>query len=102
MPHIIHLRSAWETTASADSTQHKRRFGRPLRLKADERVWLVCERVPGAAEVFVNEQLVGRTSASGPFSVDITDLLSNRNSVLIQAESSDALGAVAIEIRSGQ
>jgi hypothetical protein len=102
MTHIIPLRSAWEIASAGEFTQHKRRFGRPLRLAPGERVWLVCDHLPSAAEVFVNDALVGRTPTSGAFSADITDILQIRNGVLIQVASNEGIGSVSIEIRSAE
>src|SRR5262245_58630167 len=77
--HAIRLRDFWTTTTDADRTRHARNFGRPRLSDPTERVWLVCECVPGAAEVFVNDRLAGVLGVAGPFAADVTDLLLPRN-----------------------
>jgi hypothetical protein len=98
--HRIRLRGAWETTSTADRTHHARKFGRPRTLDARERVWLVCESVPGPVEVSVNGQPVGTLAAAGPFAADITEQLRERNAVLFAVASDRPLGEVRIEIRA--
>jgi hypothetical protein len=97
--HTIRLGSPWDVTAVEGGTRHARKFGRPRTLEADERVWLVCDRVPGAAEVRVNSVLVAQVTASEPVACDITHLLQPRNEVVILAASVEPLGAVTLEIR---
>ena len=77
-----------------------RKFGRPRTLDKNERVWLVCEHVPGAAEVRVNDLVVGLTAAAASFATDITSLLQPRNKVSLLVTSDIALGAVVLEIRT--
>ena len=97
--HTIRLRDFWETSSDGTRTVHARKFGRP-RLAAAERVWVVCESVPGPAEVTVNGRPAGATTAAGPFAADITDLLSPRSTLAFAVTSGGPLGAVAIEIRA--
>jgi len=100
MTHIIRLRGAWESTSSSATTHHSRKFGRPRTLEAHERVWLVCENVPGPNEVSINGKVIGGSREKGPFAVDITDVLEPRNQVLFSVDSSDPLGEVTLEIRA--
>jgi hypothetical protein len=97
--HQIRLGPPWQVTATDTGARHERKFGHPRTLDADERLWLVCEHVPGAVEVRVNEATVGKSDTAGPFAVDITPLLLARNAVSFVVESPAALGAVALEVR---
>src|SRR5580700_9620692 len=98
MSHIIRLRGAWEITSSPGTTHHSRKFGGPRTLEAHERVWLVCESVPGPHDVTLNAQLIGGNKEKGPFSADITDFLESRNRIFFSVDSSDPLGEVSLEI----
>ncbi|MBX9624512.1 MAG: GNAT family N-acetyltransferase [Gemmataceae bacterium] len=91
MTHRIRLGPPWEVSAAGGCVTHRRRFGRPRTLDPGERVWLVCESVPGPATVAVNGHLLGSAEA------DITDLLLPRNEVVIDADG--PLGEVRLEIR---
>jgi hypothetical protein len=97
--HTIRLGPPWQTTPTDTGSRHARKFGRPRTLDANEQLWLVCECVPGPAEVRVNGTVVGTPDASGPFAVDITSLLQPRNEVVIAVADAGALGAVALEVR---
>lgn len=93
MTHRIRLGPPWEVSAAADGrVTHRRRFGRPRVLGPGERVWLVCESVPGPATVAVNGTPLGSAEA------DITELLLPRNEVVIDA-ADGPLGEVRLEIR---
>ena len=99
--HQIRLGPPWQTTTSdTGTTRHARKFGSPRALDANERVWLVCEHVPGPAEVRVNDAVVGTSGAGGPLAVDITAHLRPRNEVVFAVASDGPLGPVALEIRS--
>lgn len=100
MTHTIHLRGCWETISDRARTTHSRKFGRPRTLDANERVWLICAALPGAAEVALNGQLVGTAAVGGPFAADITERLQARNIVELMVESTELIGTVALEIRS--
>ena len=97
--HRIRLGPPWQLTPADGGTRHARKFGRPRTLDATERLWLVCERVPGAGEVRVNGTLVASPDAPGPFVTDITPLLLPRNEVVFAVASDEPLGAVALELR---
>ena len=97
--HRIRLGPPWQVAATDGGNRHTRKFGRPRTLDANERLWLVCEHVPGAGEVRVNGTLLASPGAPGPFAADITSLLLPRNEVVFTAASNEALGAVALEVR---
>lgn len=97
--HSIRLGSPWQTTATGAGTRHARKFGRPRTLDADERLWLVCDHVPGAAEVLVNATVVGTPDTAGPFAADVTSLLQPRNEVVFAVTADGPLGPVALEVR---
>lgn len=92
MTHHIRLGPPWEVSSSGGRATHRRRFGRPRALGPGERVWLVCEAVPGPATGALNGHPLGSAEA------DITDLLLPRNEVVIEA-TDGPLGEVRLEIR---
>ena len=97
--HRIRLGPPWAASPDgAGRTRHARKFGRPRTLDPGERVWLVCDALPGPADATVNGQSVG-TATGGRFEADITELLNTRNEVVIEMTSDGALGGVALEIR---
>src|SRR5690348_4821547 len=98
MIHTIRLRGGWTSTSDSGQTIHARNFGRPRTLDANERVWLVCERLPGPSAIRVNGVRIGSTSGAQSFAVDITDQLQLRNMVELAVDSSEPLGQVALEI----
>ena len=98
--HTIRLGPPWEVTATEGGSRHARRFGRPRTLDENERLWLVCEHLPGAAEVVVNGTAVGSVAFPGPFAADITPLLRPRNEVAFTLASDSAPGAISLEVRS--
>ena len=98
--HRFRLSPPWQITPTGDGgARHARKFGRPRTLDASERLWLVCEHVPGAATVSVNGEPVAVLDTSGPVAVDVTHLLRPRNEVVIAVASDGPLGAVALEVR---
>lgn len=98
--HSIRLRGAWETTRDAGRTAHRRNFGRPRTLAPGERLWLVCAHVPGPGEVLLNGAALAAVSAEGPFAADVTERLLSRNVVAFVIASGEALGEVAVEVRT--
>jgi hypothetical protein len=98
--HTIRLGPPWQVTAAETGTRHERKFGRPRTLEAHERLWLVCEHLPGPAEVRVNGTTVGKSDTAGPFAADITSVLLPRNEVRFTVASGAALGPIALEVRS--
>ena len=99
--HTIRLGPPWQVAAADGGTRHGRKFGRPRTLDAAERLWLVCEHLPGAAEVRVNGTVLGAPAAPGPFAADITPHLLPRNEVTVFVASDLPLGTVALEVRTG-
>ena len=97
--HTIRLGPPWQLTPADGGARHARKFGRPRTLDPDERLWLVCDHVPGAGDVHVNGTLVASPDAPGPFAADITPLLLPRNEVVFAVASDGPLGAVALEVR---
>ena len=97
--HTIRLRGFWESTSDGVHTRYARNFGRPRTLDTEERVWLVCESVPGSAEVSVNGQPVGSLNQANSFAADITDTLRERNAVVFLVASCEPLGELVLEIR---
>jgi hypothetical protein len=98
--HRIRLSPPWQLSSEQGRTTHARNFGRPRTLDTNERLWLVCARVPGAADVTVNGELVGTPAEAGPFAADITDRLKLRNEVAFVVDSGEALGEVWLEVRT--
>ena len=97
--HSIRLRGSWVVTQLASATQHQRNFGRPRTLDANERLWLVCDHIPGTAEVAVNGEVVATILTPGPVAADITKFLQPRNTVVFTVSSGDPLGEVVLEVR---
>jgi hypothetical protein len=97
--HRIRLGPPWEVVAEAGRTRHTRNFGRPRTLDPGESVWLVCESIPGAADVAVNGRVVGTAPAAGAFAAEITGLLRPRNKLIVAVAAAEPLGLVALEIR---
>lgn len=95
MSHSIRLGPPWEVSAAGGRVTHRRKFGRPRSLDPGERVWLICDAVPGPAAVSLNGEPLGE--AAGPFSADITDLMRPRNDLTIDA-ATGPLGGVRLEI----
>ncbi|HEY1187213.1 MAG TPA: hypothetical protein VGE74_06115 [Gemmata sp.] len=99
--HPIRLGPPWEVRAARGGMCHTRKFGSPRALAVNDRVWLVCAHVPGAAEICVNGAPVGAVAAPGPFAADIGARLAPRNEVAFVVASEEPLGGVVLEIRSG-
>lgn len=100
MLHTIHLRGGWVAEATNTHTSHARNFGRPRTLDANERLWLVCQRLPGPAEVRLNAEPIGTLVDAGPFATDITDVLRSRNALTFLIASGEPLGEVWLEVRT--
>lgn len=99
LTHSIRLGPPWQITTTAEGTRYTRKFGRPRTLDANERLWLVCECVPGKAEVHVNGAVVGTVDSAGPFAADMTPLLQQRNEAAFVVDSDAPLGLVVLEVR---
>jgi hypothetical protein len=100
LTHRIRLGPPWQVTATEGGTRHARKFGRPRALDGAERLWLVCDSLPAATQVFVNGTAVGALDAPGPFAADITPLLQPRNEVVFALASDSLPGATILEVRS--
>jgi hypothetical protein len=95
--HRIRLREPWEETALENGRlRRSRRFGRPSRLDAHERVWLVVERLPESGSVRLNERELSETP--GDVRCDVTELLLDNNRVEIDLPTAYELGEVCLEI----
>jgi len=89
--HTIRLGEPWERTTLADGrVRHRRRFGRPRTLDANERLWLVGEQPMTAA---VNGMTLGTAER-----FDLTALLQPRNELVIDMPSPEPLGGVVLEV----
>jgi hypothetical protein len=82
----------------------RRRFGYPGQIDPHERVWLTCAGLADAAEVSLNDTLLGRPAGEGAsFAHDITSLLRPRNELVMdvsgQAERGGIWGEVQLEVR---
>jgi hypothetical protein len=86
----------------AGRVRFRRRFGYPGHIDDYERVWLTIAGAEGAAEIWLNQQYLGRAEA-GSFEMDVTRWLRERNQldVVLEAASDAAglTGEVALEIR---
>jgi hypothetical protein len=98
--HRIHLGPPWSLTTAGGRTRHARKFGQPRAADPDQRVWVVCESIPGPAVVSVNGEPAGSADAGGPFAADVTHLLKPRNELVLDVASADPIGEVALELRS--
>jgi hypothetical protein len=56
--------------------------------------------VPGLAQVYLNEQVLGEVTSPEQFQANVTARLLNRNTVRFSVRSTEPLGAVTIEIRA--
>lgn len=96
--HTIRLRGAWVAVGEGNRTVHTRHFGWPRTLDPDEHLWLVCDDLPGPAEVRLNDQVVASTFARGPFRLDITRHGQPRNTVGFSVTSTESVGEVTLEV----
>ena len=122
-PHRIRLRGPWQAEpldppgpprqvtlpatlaacglGDARRLRFRRRFGRPRRLDDFERLWLIGEGLGGRATLHVNGREVG--GAAGTFAFPVTDLIAERNELVIDLESDGPdeglSGDVALEVR---
>jgi hypothetical protein len=97
----------WHDGGLTDFTgkvQFVRRFGIPRRIDAHERVWLTFAGAATTADVWLNDQLLGRhEGASEPFEFEITPLLLPHNKLRVEVEGAapdgGLWGEVALEVR---
>ena len=83
---------------------HRRRFGKPTNI-AEQKIWLTCAGVEGSVAVRLNgESILDRPASDGPFSVEVTDSLRDRNELelVVEADSDTGgvWGEVALEIHA--
>jgi hypothetical protein len=92
----------WDATPLAGRTgtvRCRRRFGYPGRLDGDERVWLtIADRGP-IANVAVNGVALAARQTT-PCEFDVTSLLAARNELVMDVETADDWGEVALEVRA--
>jgi beta-galactosidase/beta-glucuronidase len=81
----------------------RRHFGYPGRIDEHESVWLTFAGVEQKAEIWLNDQLLGRQVGDQPWEFNITKLLAVRNHLRVEVESESPAGGlwgeVALEIR---
>jgi len=100
-PHRIRLRRPWNCQVREGYACWTRRFGRPMDLSTDERVWLIVEGLPPETVTVLN----GIPIPTGRF--DITSLLHARNELTLKtplqigaitASSDESPALVVLEI----
>jgi len=81
----------------------RRHFGYPGRIDDSERVWLTFAGVDATAQIWLNDQFLGRQEGDHPWEFDVTKILAVRNDLQVEvegeAESGGLWGEVAMEIR---
>jgi hypothetical protein len=88
----------------AGRVRFRRRFGYPGRIDSYERVWLTFAGADAVAEVWLNGRRLGRhEGAQEPFEFEVTDLLADRNELVVEVEAPQSNGGlwgeVAMEVR---
>ena len=87
----------------AGRVRFRRRFGYPGRIDTYERVWLTFERFPGPSDVSLNGTMLGHPEGHQPVEFDVTQLLKERNELVVQVDVPDdesgLWGEVALEVR---
>lgn len=88
--HVINLASAWEPPPPGEASW-TRRFGRPTGVQAGDRLLLVCA-AGFRSEVWRQATLNGlpltwRDTAPNGLECDVTDLLGDRNTLVVPAGS---------------
>lgn len=99
--HVIHLRGHWRYIGHSNGICWERMFGRPMRLDAQERVWLVASHLPPGAHVQVNEHDAGRADGDGDWAMDVTAWLQVRNRlrIILPKTTDTAVGEYGDESR---
>jgi len=83
----------------AGRVRFRRRFGKPARLDAFERVWLTFAGVDGRAIFSLNGQEIGSCEGTnGTFEHDVTALLQERNELAVEIHSADGNGGLWGEV----
>jgi hypothetical protein len=88
----------------AGRVRFRRRFGLPRRLDPHEWVWLTFAGVEGVADIMLNGTSLGQQEgATGPLEYEVTELLRDRNELIVDVlapEGNGGLwGEVALEVR---
>ena len=87
----------------AGRVRFRRRFGAPRQIDPHERVWLTFAGVDEVAEVRLNDQFLGQQHSQEPFEHEVTDLLRERNELVVDVEAAHTdggvWGEVALEVR---
>ena len=83
----------------------RRRFGMPRQLDSHELIWLTFAGADAIALVTLNGQFLGRhEQATEPFEFEVTDLLRERNELVVDVEAQSGDGGfwdeVALEVRA--
>jgi hypothetical protein len=99
MSHTIRLREFWDFSEADGLAVYSRNFGKPRLPDEHERVWLISSRLPASAEIRVNGEIVHRVTDTGPFALDITIHLRQRNTVSFTLPRGERPGEVTLEIR---
>jgi hypothetical protein len=97
----------WKEGGLGDFTgqvRFTRRFGVPRQIDPHERVWLTFAGVHERADIKLNGQLLGQLEdAAGPWEVEVTALLQDRNELTVEMEAltgdGGLYGEVALEVR---
>lgn len=102
----LEMPADWSQRLGADfcgRVRHRRRFGRPTRLVAGQRVWLVCEGATDRATVTLNGAALGTIAGPGAQArFDITDRLAPRCELVIDVEFPAAPSSLGASPNSGQ
>src|SRR5438045_3707759 len=85
-PHRIRLRGPWQSEPLANGVRRRRRFGYPVRIDADERVWLTFHGVTGRVAVALNGQALGSHDGAEAFAYEVTPLLRPRNELVMDVQ----------------
>lgn len=123
-PHRIRLRGPWECIPGGGAERIvkmpgslaeqgmsgfrgavllRRRFGYPGRIDPWERVWLTFDDIAGAADIYLNDQLL-TTRHAGRGAFEVTTLLGPRNvletRLTAENDRGGLVGEVALEVRA--
>ena len=104
--HTIRLAGPWQLESATDAVRTRlpiecprgagfraaRRFGRPGRLDAGERVWLVIEGLSGQVEIWLNEESLEVVDGADRLRVDITDEMVADNWLSVRWKGDDPGG----------
>jgi len=88
----------------AGRARFTRHFGVPRQIDSYEQVWLTLGGVEAVADLWLNDAFLGHCrGSSGPYAIDVTSQLRDRNLLTIEVESKGTTGGlwgeIALEIR---